>query len=101
MGSVHSSIAQKDEHIARLLNELAERHTMRKPLEKGVPEEWLERYAMMRSRVSDPVVPVKDGLCSACFHQILAQDMILLRRNKLLQCKECYRFLYLESGQQG
>lgn len=64
--------------------------------ETGLPEEWLEKYAVMRARVSDPVVPVIDGSCSACFYKISVQDMHDLKRRKLLQCKDCFRLLYLE-----
>ena len=51
---------------------------------------------MMRERVSDPVVPILQGGCSACFYKTPEQDLILLKRNKLLQCKNCYRFLFFE-----
>ncbi len=62
----------------------------------GVNPEWLEKYAAMRSRVANPVVPVQNGMCTACFLSIPSQMMADLRHNKLLQCKQCYRFLYLE-----
>lgn len=64
--------------------------------EKAVPAEWLEKYAAMRSRVANPVVPVVNGNCSACFYKVSEQDMMMLNRNKLLQCKDCYRFLYIQ-----
>lgn len=62
----------------------------------GVNPEWLEKYAAMRARVSNPVVPVQSGMCTACFLSLPAQMIADLRHNKLLQCKQCYRFLYLE-----
>lgn len=61
----------------------------------AVPEEWLEKYRAMRERVSDPVVPVQYDSCSACFSTILEKDLALLRKRALLQCKTCFRFLYL------
>lgn len=61
----------------------------------AVPEEWLEKYSAMRERVSDPVVPVQYDSCSACFSTILEKDLVLLRKRALLQCKTCFRFLYL------
>lgn len=66
--------------------------------EKGLPEEWLEKYAIMRARVNDPVVPVFDGNCSACFYKISVQDMQFLKHRKLIQCKDCFRLLYLEGA---
>ncbi len=64
--------------------------------EKGLPVEWLEKYALMRESVSNPVVPVINDSCSACFYSLSAQDLSRVRRNGILQCKQCYRFLYME-----
>ena len=67
--------------------------------EKTVPAEWLEKYAVMRARVTDPVVPVHNGSCSACFYKISAQDMQALAHRRLVQCKDCFRLLYLPEAQ--
>lgn len=67
----------------------------RQPLQDKVPEEWLKKYAYMRSKVSDPVVPVINGSCSSCHLQVSEQDMIELNHRKLVQCKDCFRLLYL------
>lgn len=61
----------------------------------GFPQEWLERYNQMKDRVSDPVVPVDRGACSACFHGLVGTDLALLSRRVFLPCKGCYRLLYL------
>jgi uncharacterized protein len=61
----------------------------------GIPEDWLEKYRAMQSRVTDPVVPVQQGSCSACFYDITEQRLVALRRHALLQCEGCYRFLYM------
>lgn len=76
--------------------ELISKEQARDDKEKCVPDEWLEKYSMMRMRVADPVVPVLNTSCSACFYTVTEQGMQQLSRNQLLQCKECYRFLYLE-----
>jgi predicted nucleic acid-binding Zn-ribbon protein len=70
----------------------------RKRIESIVPQGWLEKYAIMRTKVTDPVVPVINNSCSACFYDVIGQDLQELRKKKLLQCKECYRFLYLDSN---
>jgi predicted nucleic acid-binding Zn-ribbon protein len=91
---------QKSMHassMATLQKQIDEQRALRPEKEKQVPAEWLEKYAAMRSHVADPVVPVNNGICSACFYKVSDQDLIQLRRNKLLQCKDCYRFLYIES----
>ncbi len=61
----------------------------------GIPDEWLEKYSAMRERIPDPVVPVQSGSCSACFHSLVARDIQLLNKRALLQCRGCFRFLYI------
>lgn len=90
----NQKIVELNEQIKALLQNRAEK-------EKAVPVEWLEKYAVMRARVTDPVVPVVNGSCSACFYKISAQDMQFLAHRKLVQCKDCFRLLYLPEAQQG
>lgn len=78
-----------------LKTELENRENERSTYVTNVPEEWLEKYRAMREQVSDPVVPVQYDSCSACFSTILEKDLALLRKRVLLQCKTCFRFLYL------
>lgn len=84
-----------DQVIDQIHAQMQEKERERVSLEQKVPAEWLEKYAMMRARVVDPIVPVFDGNCSACFYAMTGQDMQELYRNKLLQCRGCYRFVYL------
>lgn len=60
-----------------------------------VPKELAEKYEAMYQHVSNPIVSVQKGSCSGCFYTITQQDMLYLRTGKLIQCKECFRFLYL------
>lgn len=89
---ITSSVAHKKD----LQKKIIDRHAERSQLEAGIPEEWLEKYAVMRRTVSNPVVLVINNSCSACFYSITQQDSARLKRHALLQCKECYRFLYME-----
>lgn len=66
----------------------------RKSRTVGIPEEWLETYSNMGSRVDDPVVPVQNGACSGCFYEVSSQDMVRIKKRALLQCNSCYRFIY-------
>jgi len=91
---IKAVIKQKETDIAALQAKLDEQKSQRGGKEKLVPAEWLEKYAVMRARVPDPVVPVAQGSCSACFYKITEQDLMMVRRRKLLQCKSCYRLLY-------
>ena len=63
--------------------------------EEGIPEEWIEKYERMRNSVPDPVASIEDQVCKACFYTATNQEIELLKRKKLLQCKGCYRFLYI------
>ncbi len=64
--------------------------------ETGVPNEWLEKYSHMRLRVIDPVVPVMFGGWSACSYAVTEQELVRLKRKALIQCKGCFRLLYMQ-----
>ncbi len=65
----------------------------RRPQEEGIPEEWLEKYNMIRQQDTNPISYVVQDTCSSCFYPLTAQDLLSLRQKKLIQCRECYRFL--------
>ncbi|MDP3889489.1 MAG: hypothetical protein Q8Q25_03040 [bacterium] len=96
MTVLSENLQEKQQQLVIVQKELDEHVAGREQKEKGVPEEWLEKYNSMRARVSDPVVMVEDASCGACFHTISNQDMVRLKRGALLQCKGCYRFLYIK-----
>lgn len=92
--SAQAVVDEKLKTIKELEHSVQQLVAQRPEKEKQVPAEWLEKYAIMRARVSDPVVPVHNGSCSACFYQVSEQDMMSLKRRKLLSCQGCYRLLY-------
>lgn len=63
--------------------------------EKLVPQEWLAQYQYMSGHVEDPVVPVIQNSCGSCFHVLTRQELIEAQKGALIQCKGCYRLLYL------
>jgi predicted nucleic acid-binding Zn-ribbon protein len=87
---------KKEQEIKDIEQDLVIKKAERVEKEKLVPAEWIEKYVMMRARVSDPVVPVINGNCSACVYGVTEEDLISLRRKKLLQCKGCFRLLYAQ-----
>ncbi|MFZ5954121.1 MAG: zinc ribbon domain-containing protein [Candidatus Dependentiae bacterium] len=94
------NLIQQEEHnkkvrIEELEKEFSLLAQQRAEKEKGIPEEWLEKYTAMRAKIADPVVPVVDKTCSGCAFLISDQDMLQLRHNKLVQCKSCFRLLYM------
>lgn len=94
IASLQSRIEEKNNAIATMEEHLEQKNSLRPAKEQLVPAEWLEKYAVMKARVADPVVPVQRGACSACFSLLPEQDLLLVRRRKLLQCKSCFRLLY-------
>ena len=103
VAALNTHIQEIQEKKDAIMAEIASMNALRSDKLVGVPEEWLEKYAAMRSRVADPMVPVQYESCSACFQTIIDQDMLRLKRCALLQCKGCYRFLFLKEAmeQQG
>ncbi len=91
-----SEVEKIKNEIADLQNQLEILTTQRIEKQKNVPQEWLDMYVNMKGRVSNPVVPVVDDSCDACFYSVTPKDLQMLRKNKLLQCRDCYRLLYVE-----
>jgi len=91
----HDIQVQAQEDALKNLHEcIVGKSLLRAELEKHVPEEWRDRYAMMRKTVADPVVPAINGSCSACFYLLPNQDLTRLRRGAVLTCNSCYRLLF-------
>jgi len=91
---LHQRIKQLGEKYAAIDTECALLITQRLSMEADVPAEWLEKYTMMRARVSDPVVEISHQGCGACSQLVTAQDMVRARHGALIQCQTCYRLLY-------
>ena len=90
----HTQIAQKEEQLAGLSAEHDQLVANRVIKISMVPDEWLEKYNALGSRIKDPVVAAESGSCSGCFHALTNQELMRLQRGALLQCQSCFRFLY-------
>ena len=90
IATIEAAILQQTHMLNELLQERPAKITL-------VPLEWMEHYTIMASRVTDPVVPVEQESCSACFTSIAKQDMLRLLKGALLKCKMCFRLLYMPS----
>jgi len=93
--SLKKMIVEKNQYIMLLKNDITQYENQFPEKEALVPKEWLEKYTIMRSRAKDPVVTITQGGCSSCFYALTQQDLIRLRTGALLQCKGCYRLLYI------
>ncbi len=57
------------------------------------PEE-LKRYAEMKEKVHNPIVPIIKGSCSGCFYALSKQQMVDAQNGQLVRCQDCHRLLY-------
>ena len=98
--NLHEKIQEKKQEFKRIEQELTQLNEDRKPLERVVPPDVLEKYNRMNTSEQNAIVPIENGSCSGCFSQLSAQDMLDLKRSKLIQCHSCYRFVYLPEPSQ-
>lgn len=91
---LHEKEQELQAKLDHISNEIINLSAERTEKEQNVPAEWLEKYTMMRARVSDPVVEIFHQSCSVCGHMITQQEMVRVKRGALLQCQHCYRLLY-------
>lgn len=83
-----------EQQIESLQQELKSIDAQRSEKTVGIPDDWVNVYELMRGRVADPVVPLLQDSCSVCFYAVTPRDLQLLHKSALIQCKDCYRFLY-------
>ena len=94
VGSLRASISENEQKVKALEKDIKAHESVRPEKEQRVPDEWRDKYSMMRMRVPDPVVPVLDASCSSCFQAITSQAMIRVKSRALVQCQGCFRLLY-------
>lgn len=87
-----SVLASEGERFKREIREL---ETRRQAFLPSIRPEWLGQYEQMRTHMSNPVVPVESGYCSACGYQVPAGQLDQIRRHVLVGCQQCRRWLYL------
>ncbi|MBA2306657.1 hypothetical protein H0W26_00815 [Candidatus Dependentiae bacterium] len=68
--------------------------TQRDTKKNSIDPELLEFYTSMKEKASNPVVPLINGQCSACFYSAPPKDVNDIVRGSVVRCKNCYRFLY-------
>lgn len=92
---ITENIKELENKYRALDNESSTMVAQRVAMEKGIPAEWLEKYTIMRARVSDPVVEIAHQSCGVCSQIVTMQDINRAKRGALIQCQTCYRLLYL------
>jgi predicted nucleic acid-binding Zn-ribbon protein len=90
----------KQEHIKDLTQQIDVLNEERKTFSDKIPADWLTKYERMKHSVDDPIVPVVNGSCSACYYTVLYQDLLKLKKSGVLPCRNCYRFLYYDEEEE-
>lgn len=93
-------LAVKQARIQELTQQFNVLNEERKSISDKIPEEWLTKYERMKHNVEDPIVPVVNESCSACYYTILYQDLLKLKKSSVLPCRNCYRFLYYDENEE-
>ena len=85
------------EIVAGLRKQVAELQATRAQLVVDIEPDHLELYERILAHVGDAaIVQVKDSTCHGCFMQVTKQDRaVILVGEKLVQCKNCSRLLFL------
>jgi predicted nucleic acid-binding Zn-ribbon protein len=60
-----------------------------------VPKEWMEMYTSMSASVHNPIVQIINESCGGCFYPITRVLLQQAIRNKLVQCQNCCRIMYI------
>lgn len=89
-------LAQLEQLRVRYEHEKEEAEREREAFKVGAQAELLTDFAMRKSYVVNPVVPVINNACSACYNIVAAQDLIRMRRQVLVMCAQCYRMLFFD-----
>lgn len=93
-------IADDEQAILDMQAKINQCETQRETYALTIPEDWRARYNRMRNQVPDPIVPVHGTCCSVCFYNALHQDILKLKKQEILPCRNCYRFLYFDETQE-
>ncbi len=91
------TIKQRKQRILELESEYIRLSQERDLLAPSTEKELYGRYETMKQKVSNPVVRVSKESCSACFNHLTAQELNQVCCPAFIQCKDCYRLLYMLS----
>ena len=96
--AIEQEVARAEKVVKDLESDTQRAFNAIESLKPAVQPELLEKFLLMKQRVSDPVVPVVDVACSGCSNMVLEKDLHTLARRTLVECRSCFRLLYLPSA---
>jgi len=82
--------------IAQLEQELAAAKEAREKIAERISPSLLARYENLRRSFPDPVVPIKDGICTGCKLRVSGHTIERARNTaEIVTCENCSRILYI------
>lgn len=99
--TIKQDITNEEQSITALQEQITHSQHERQTHYQTIPEEWKTRYNRMKNQVEDPIVSLHGISCSSCFYTAPAQDVVKLKKQEILPCRNCYRFLYYDEEQQA
>ncbi len=97
---LNESIHAQEAFLEQLSKELKEEYIKKEAAKNKIPKEWLAKYEKMQNKTPNPIVPVNQQTCNACFYPVLRQDMAKLKAGGVMLCRNCYRFLYYDADEE-
>lgn len=94
MAEIEDEIAQCSEMVEQKKSELVEQSKECMHFMTFVDEELLAVYNSMLKTVANPAVPIENESCSGCFYTVPRSDLMLVAKDKIIRCTDCYRLLY-------
>jgi len=93
--AVDEDVRVLDERSSGLEADLKRTTDERNLSAEGIDPQWLQRYDTIRTRRAEPIVKLKDGICSGC-HMKLPPSAVhaVLRHDAMTTCDYCARMLY-------
>ncbi len=84
--------AKLEPEIEKAQAELAE-------LEKGIDKDLLARYKAKRTDKFFPIfVPLRGSSCGGCMMELSVAQIEKLKKNGILECENCRRYIYLDEN---
>ena len=86
-----------DTEVVQFNRQIVEIREDRDARAAAIPAEVMTVYdKVVLARGASAVAPVTEGYCQGCYMTVTTQDVaLILKGNKLQQCKTCQRILYV------
>ncbi len=94
--AVGLDVAELDQRMARIQEEVNALEARRGDVMAEVPADMLSRYELILSRRDRALVPVQDGVCGGCHMKLPPSvNQNILRQEDMVTCDHCGRLLYI------